>query len=292
MNKKAIQKIKAALWFLPDKIYLNLYYSLLHKKCINWNNPETFNEKLQWLKIYNQDERHIHIVDKFEVKPIVASLIGEEYIIRTLGVWNSFDELNFDMLPNRFVLKCTHDSGGIVICRDKATFDRKRAKKFIESCLKHNYFYIGREWPYKHVQPRIIAEEYLENETGEENINDYKFMCFDGEVKCSFVCTDRQSKDGLKVTFYDRKWDKMPLERKYLASKKEIEKPKNYDLMIALAEKLSKGFSFVRIDLYEVNGKVYFGEYTLYPGNGMERFRPDEWDKKMGSWIKLPKRLI
>ncbi len=271
-----------------DKKYLEKVFECIMGKELDLDNPQTFNEKLQWLKLYDRKPEYTTMVDKYAVKKYVADIIGEEYIIPTLGVWNHFDEIDFDKLPNQFVLKCTHDSGGIVICKDKNKLDLKSAKKKIEKCLKRNYYWSSREWPYKDVRPRIIAEKYMEDRQAHELI-DYKFMCFNGEVKCSFTCSERFSEDGLKVTFFDKCWNVMPFERHYPASKNPPKKPINYNKMIQFSEQLSKGIPFVRVDFYEINGQLYFGELTFYPGGGFEEFTPEDWDYKIGSWLKLPK---
>ncbi len=272
---------------MEDRKFIELSYEIALRKKINIDNPKTFNEKLQWLKLYDRKLEYTKMVDKYEVKKYVKDIIGEKHIIATLGIWNKFEDIDFEKLPNRFVIKCTHDSGGVVICKDKNNFDKKKARKKINKALKKNYFYFGREWPYKNVKPRIIIEEYMEDANTQE-INDYKFMCFNGKVKCSFVCTDRRSKEGLKVTFFDLNWNKLPFERHYPTSKKEIEKPSNYNLMIELSEKLAKNIPFIRVDWYEINGQVYFGELTFFPGCGLEEFTPEEWDYKLGDWIELP----
>ena len=259
------------------------------KKKLNLKKPQTFNEKLQWLKLYNRNPEYTKMVDKYEAKKYVADIIGEEYIIPTLGVWNNVEDIEFESLPNQFVLKCTHDSGGVIICKDKKNFNIENAKKKLKDSLKQNFYYKGREWPYKNVKPRIIAEKFMYDENTED-LNDYKFMCFNGQVKCSFTCTERRSSSGLKVTFFDKEWHKMPFERHYPSSNKEIKKPINYDLMLRISEKLSQDMDFVRVDLYEINGKVYFGELTFFPGCGMEEFIPDKWDNILGSWLALPKK--
>lgn len=273
---------------MSDKSFLKLLYWDKFKKSLDFNNPKTFNEKLQWLKLYDRNPLYTQLVDKYLVKDFVASIIGDEHIIPTLGVWEHFDRIDFDSLPEQFVLKCTHDSGGIVIVKDKATFDRKSAKKKIESSLARNFYYLGREWPYKNVKPRIIAENYIEDGVSDE-LKDFKIMCFGGKVRCSFVCSDRSSKDGLKVTFYDTDWNRMPFIRHYPSSKESIEKPLHYNEMVQMAEKLAKGIPFVRVDFYEVLGKIYFGELTFYPGSGLEEFIPSEWDGILGEWIPLEK---
>ena len=272
--------------WLPDDLFLKKEFKLRMGKKLNLDNPRTFNEKLQWLKIHNRKPEYTVMVDKYAAKQYVADRIGEEYIIPTLGVWNHFDDIDFDSLPNQFVLKCTHDSGGLAICKDKLTFDKEAAKKKIEHYLKRKYYYIHREWPYKNVQPRIIVEKYMSDDINKE-LNDYKLMCFNGKVKATFVCTNRFSENGLNVTFYDTDWNRLPFERHYPASKVEIEKPKTYDEMVKLAERLAENIPFVRVDFYEVKGKIYFGELTFFPGSGFEEFVPEKWDKTLGDWIEI-----
>ena len=276
------------LIYIPDKLYLKLMFKERIGAKLNLKDPKTFNEKLQWLKLYDHNISYVNMVDKCEAKKYVADMIGNEYIIPTLGIYNNFDEINFDDLPAQFVIKTTHDSGGYYICDDKSKLNIETVKEKINSSLKNNYYLHGREWPYKMVKPRIIIEKYMD--FSGDGLKDYKFMCFNGQVKCTFVCTERFSKEGLHVTFFDLNWNKMPFERYYPASDKKIEKPQCYEKMITLAEKLSKDIPFVRVDFYEVNGKCYFGELTFYPGNGFEYFKPKEWDEKLGNWLILPKR--
>ena len=272
-------------WLMTDKQFITILFRYTTGEEMSWTNPVTFNQKLQWLKVYDHHPEYTTMVDKYAVKEYVAQKIGSEYIIPTIGVWKNFDDIDFDKLPNQFVLKCTHDSGGIIICRDKASLDMTAAREKIKRCMKRNFYYLGREWPYKHVEPRIIAEPLMEDEVGKD-LQDYKLMCFGGKVKCSFVCTDRS--EGLNVTFFDRQWQKMPFERHYPASKKPIACPKNYEEMVRLAEILSEGIPFVRVDFYEIKGKTYFGELTFYPGSGLEKFHPQTWDRTLGDWIELP----
>lgn len=271
---------------LKDDLYLKILYKKIIGKKLNLEEPQTFNEKLQWLKLNDKKDIYTKMVDKYEAKEYVANIIGKKYIIPTLAVYNKFEEINFDELPNQFVIKCTHDSGGVVICKDKKKFDINSAKQKINRCLKKNYFYDGREWPYRNIKPRIIIEEYM-SDSEHEDLIDYKIMCFNGKPRCSFTCSNRRSKEGLNVDFYDIEWNKMPFERHYKNSNVTIEKPKNYDLMIELAEKLSEGTKFLRVDFYEIEGNLYFGELTFYPGGGMEEFTPEEWDERLGSWIDL-----
>lgn len=279
-------RFTAKIW--PDELYLKVKYFALMGKHLNLRNPKSFNEKINWLKLHDRKSLYTTLVDKYTVKKWVADKIGEQYIIPTLGIWDKFEDIDFDKLPNQFVLKCTHDSGGLAICKDKQTFDIENARKKINKSLKRNFYYIFREWPYKNVHPRIIAEKYMSDTDEYKDLTDYKFMCFNGKVKIVFTCTERYSKSGLKVTFFDRKWKLLPFERHYPKSKRKIDKPYNFDKMITIAEILSKEIPFVRVDLYEINNKIYFGELTFFPGAGFEEFTPSEWDEKIGEMLILP----
>lgn len=270
-----------------DKAYLKILYKYKLKKKLNIDNPKTFNEKLQWLKLYDRKPEYTKMVDKYEVKQYVKDIIGEEHIIKTLGVWNKFEDIDFNKLPNKFVLKCTHDSGSSVICTDKSKFDIEEAKKKINRYLKRKYFLNTREWPYKNVKPRILIENYMEDYKNEDLL-DYKFMCFNGKVKCEFVCSERRSSEGLAVDFFDTNWNHLPFERHYRNLNKKIERPSKLEEMIELAEKLASNIPFVRVDFYEINGDIYFGELTFFPGGGFEEFNPEEYDEEMGSWLVLP----
>lgn len=274
--------------FLPDNIYLKLKYKKCMGKRLNLKHPATFNEKLQWLKVHDHNPQYINLVDKYEAKKIIAEKIGEQYIIPTLGVWNSFDEIDFDKLPDAFVLKCTHDSGGVILCKDKSQFDKKMAKNVIEKDLKRNYFWGGREWPYKHIKPRIIAERYIiDHATG--SLDDYKFFCFDGIVDNVMVVRGRNEGKPLFYHF-DKEWNLCRFNRltRALPSGFKEEKPKFINEMISIAEKLSSGIRHVRIDLYEANGQIYFGEFTLYNQSGFETGFDDYSDGYLGSKIILP----
>lgn len=277
---------KLLAWMTDEKC-LNFWYKYMFGKKLDLNTPKTFNEKLQWLKLYDRKPIYTTMVDKYEAKNYVADNIGEEYIIPTLGVWDRFEDIDFDSLPDQFVLKCTHDSGGLAICRDKNRFDIRLAKRRIKRSLKRNFYWVGREWPYKDVKPRIIAEKYICTHENQE-LTDYKIMCFNGKAKCIFTCTDRYSESGLKVTFFDLEWKRLPFERHYPAEKNDVLRPVNLRLMIELAEIIAHDLTFARIDFYELDGRVYFGEITFFPGNGLEEFTPEEWDNTLGSWIKLP----
>ena len=284
--RKAIKGLayKGLLNWMPDKQYLEILYHASMGEKLNLSNPKKFNEKIQWLKLYNRDPAYTTMVDKYAVKKYIADIIGKEYIIPTIGVWESFDDIDFDALPNQFVLKCTHDSGGLVVCSDKTKLDKEKARKKIESSLRTNYYYSGREWPYKNVPHRIIAEQYMA-----DDLRDYKLFCFDGVPRMTLVCSERFTKDGLKEDFYDEAWNHLNVQRPAHGNAiLPIQRPKQYELMKRLAAKLSEKMPFARIDFYEINEKVYFGEITFYPASGFEGFKPEEWDLKLGEWIKLP----
>ncbi|EPC05289.1 hypothetical protein HMPREF0994_06957 [Lachnospiraceae bacterium 3_1_57FAA_CT1] len=273
---------------LSDKMYLKLVFRAKMGMRLNLQNPQTFNEKLQWLKLHDRKPEYTSMVDKYEAKKYVAERIGEEYIIPTLGVWDNFEEIDFDSLPNQFVLKTTHDSGGVVICRDKISFDKKKAREKLEKSLKRNYYMQGREWPYKDVKPRIIAEQYMVDESGYE-LKDYKLFCFDGFAKAMFIASDRyKAGEETKFDFFDMDFKHLPFTNGHPNAEHEIKRPESFEKMKELAGKLSEGIPQVRVDFYDINGQIYFGELTLSHWGGMVPFKPEEWDYKFGEWIKLP----
>ena len=270
-----------------DKLFIKWEFFFAMKYFPNLKKPLTYNEKLQWLKINDIHDEYTSLVDKYEVKKYIKRLIGDEYIIPTLGVWDKFEDIDFNKLPNQFVLKTTHDSGGIIVCKDKSKLDLDYARNKINRSLRHNYYLEHREYPYKNVKPRIIAEQYMVDESGTE-LKDYKFFCFGGEPKLTLVCTDRFSKRGLKEDFYDLNWERMAMKRpNHDNADIKTPRPKYYNLMCDLSKKLSDNIPFLRCDFYEINNKVYFGELTFFPATGMEGFYPDEWDKTLGGWIDL-----
>ena len=272
--------------FIRRKFYRNLGYTL------NLDDPSTFNEKLQWLKLYWHHPLLPTLVDKYAVKDYIAKQIGKQYVIPTLGVWNNVDDIDWELLPDQFVLKCTHDSGGLVICSDKRQLDRKEAVKKLKKSMANNYYYNGFEWPYKNVKPRIIAEKYMRDPEA-DGLPDYKFFCFDGEVKAMFVATERNKKGvEVKFDFYDQDFNHLPFTNGHPNSSKVITRNRGFDEMKELAGKLSKGFPHVRIDFYEIAGKVYFGEMTFYHNAGWIKFDPQEWDRIFGDWLKLPSAKI
>ena len=273
---------------IPDKIFLTLKYYKNLGKFPNWNNPVTFNEKLQWLKLYDRRPIYTQMVDKFEAKKYVANIIGEEYIIPTLGVWEKGEDINFDSLPNQFVLKTTHDSGSIVICKDKNVLDKKSAISTMNKSLKRNFYATTREWPYKNVKPRIIAEKYMVDESGIE-LKDYKFFCFNG--KPNFLKVDYNRNINHQANYYDLDWKIQPFYEEVCPSNKNINivMPNNFHDMIEIARKLAINIPFVRIDLYTVKNQIYFGEITFFPNSGVGKFSPKEWDWKLGELLILPK---
>lgn len=268
---------------LSDKKYLSIrYYEIFHKK-LDLEKPEGFNEKLQWLKLYNRNPEYTKMVDKYEVKKYIEKIWGKEYVIPTIGVYEKFEDIDFEKLPEKFVMKCTHDSGSTIICKDKSKFDIKKAKKNIDKKLRNNFFIIGREWPYKNVKPRIIIEKYLE--FAKEEAVDYKFFCFNGIAKIILVCSNRSKK--LKETWFDIKWNMLDLREGNCDIDRKLKKPVNLKLMIELAEKLAKDIPFVRVDFYENNNKVYFGEITFFPKSGFEEFKPAIANEKLGNLIDI-----
>lgn len=278
---------RGLLNWLPDKGYLSALWLCYFHQRLNWKNPRSFNEKIQWLKVFDKNPLYPTLVDKLAVRDYIKDAIGEDYLIPLVGgPWNSFDEIDFDRLPPRFVLKCTHDSGGVVICRDRTSFNLARAREKINKSLKRNYYWGGREWPYRKIAPRIFAEEYMGNSAGVDP-TDYKYIMFGGTYRAVFVTTNRSLGKKMNMTFFDPDWNRLPFERIYPADPRELEKPARYDEMVAIAERLAKDMPLARIDLYEIDGRVYFGEITLYPGSGLETFQPLEWDYKLGEWIDL-----
>ena len=272
---------------IPDRIYLQIVYFRHFKKFIDFDNPKTFNEKIQWLKLNYRKEEYTNLVDKYRVKQYITKLIGEEYVIPTLGVWNNADDIDFKSLPEKFVLKCNNDSGGIVICKNKKDFDEAKAKSFLKERLKNNGYWYGREWPYKNVKPCIIAEKYMEDSISKD-IKDYKFFCFNGSMEFFDIDIDRFIEH--RANYYDRNGNFLPFGKTYCPPDytKKIEMPKNLDKMIELAETISHNTVLSRIDFYEIDGQVYFGEITFYPGSGFSPFTDEKWDYKLGDMIDLP----
>lgn len=261
-------------------------------KKLDLKKVKTFNEKLQWLKLYDRNPQYIKMVDKYEVREYIAQTIGEEYLIPLLGVWDSPDDIDFDALPDKFVLKCNHNSGlGMYICKDKSKLDIEKVKRELKKGLKQDYFITSREWPYKDVKRRIIAEKFMETQNGEE-IKDFKVHNFNGEAKFILVCDGRFSAEGLTEDFYDTSWKHMDMKRPDIPNKGTLhERPENLQKMLELSNVLSKGMPFVRTDFYEIDEKLYFGEITFFPASGMKPFYPEGRDFELGEWIKLNEEI-
>lgn len=270
--------------FIKRKFQAEMGYEL------NLTSPKTFNEKLNWLKLYDRNPDYTMLVDKFLVKNYVSNRIGSEYVIPLLGgPWYSFDEIDFDSLPKQFVLKTSHDCGGVYVCKDKAKFNKNEARKFLTKHLNNNYYLTGREWPYKNVKPCIFAEEYMTDNNNSEQLTDYKFFAFDGKVKAMFVATDRALKnEETKFDFFDENFNHLPFIQGHPNSKRPIECPSTFEKMKELAAILSQGFPELRVDFYNVGDKIYFGELTLFHFGGFTPFKPDKWDIIFGDWIILP----
>lgn len=278
---------KGLLNWMPDEAYVKLQFRLAMGYPLDLKNPKTFNEKLQWLKLHDRNPLYTTLVDKYAVRQYIGETLGEEYLIPLVGgPWKNAEEIDFDALPEQFVLKCNHDSGGVIVCKDKSMLDIDAARKKLNERLKKNYYYANREWPYKNVKPCILAEKYMADEKGE--LEDYKFFCFHGEPKLLYVCTERNTEKGLHTTYFDLNWEKLPIRRDFPISDEEIKKPACFDEMIEVAKKLAAVSPYVRIDLYDIQGKPRFGEFTLYPDSGMRFIDPPEWNERMGSWIVLP----
>lgn len=272
---------------LSDEKYLKIRYKAVLHKELDLQEPKTFNEKLQWLKLHDRNPEYTKMVDKYEVKKYVSDVIGEEYVIPTIGVWDKFEDINFDDLPKQFVLKTTHDSGSVVVCKDKDKLDINKTKKKLTKSLKRDFYNCGREWPYKNVKPRIIAEKYMEDDSGD--LKDYKVYAFNGECDLVLTCLDR-AKGETKFVYYDRNWNlqkEMTNDGIKYGDTIKTEKPKTLDKMFEFASILSKGIPFVRVDFYEAKGELYFGELTFFPSSGFDANRKEITDKILTEKLKL-----
>lgn len=278
--------------WMPDKMYLKLKYRLWMGEKLNLTNPHTFSEKLQWLKLYNRKPEYTIMVDKVKVKDYVASVIGDKYIIPTLGVWDDPEKIDFDSLPQRFVLKCNHNSGlGMYICKDKSTMDVVKVKRDLKKGLKQNFYIGNREWPYKDVPRRILAEQFIEHDPNVRDLPDYKFFCFNGKVKALFVATDRHTiGEEVKFDFFDAEYNHLPFLQGHDNAIIPPPKPSSFEEMKDLASRLSRGIPHVRIDFYEHNNRPLFGEMTFFHFGGNTPFRPNDWDLIFGEWLDLPQK--
>ncbi len=283
-NRELRLQLIKLLSFIPSAPYLKLVYRIKTGKTLHLKNPVGFNEKLNWLKLHEQHAEYTQLVDKLAVREYIRAKIGEEYLFPLLGSWDSFDDIDFDALPEKFVLKCNHDSGSVKLITDKTAIDKAELKTFFDRRLAMNAYCLGREYPYKDVKPRIMAEAFMEAPDG-GGINDYKFFCFHGKPKIMFVATDRAT--DVRFDFFDMDFNHLDIENIHEHSEKAVPKPACFDQMKALAETLCQGMKFVRIDLYEIGGKIYFGEFTFFHGGGFYLFNPPHWEKDLGDWIQI-----
>lgn len=280
---------KDLLNWLPDKFFLKLRYHQLLGEKLDLNNPKTFNEKLQWLKLYDRKVEYIKLVDKYEVREYISEALGDKYLIPSLGVWERIEDIDFNLLPESFVLKGTHDSGSVIVCRNKSNFDMEAAKQKLSASLKRNLFWQGREWPYKNLKPRIIAEKLMQTFDGQDII-DYKFFCFNGEPKFLYVSQGLSDHRTAHISYVSLEWEKEPFYREdFSIFEKLPEKPKTFDKMLEYSKILAKDYPFIRVDFYEINGELYFSELTFFPGAGFTKFYPEEWNEIIGNMIQLPK---
>ncbi len=278
-----------AKWFSDEQYLKTLYWLTFHRR-LNMSNPEGFNAKLQWMKIYDRRPQYVTMVDKYAVRAYVRQKIGDEYLIPLIGVWDDPEEINFDVLPQKFVLKCNHNSGiGMTICRDKSELNVDATKKKLVRGLQDDYFVLSKEWPYSQVKRRIIAEELLEYKDSQRSLEDYKFQCFNGVVDNVFICEGRFSKRGVRYHYFDREWNYLPY-----CPYPDVDshtftwpKPEHFEEMLRIAENLSAGFPEVRVDLYNVDGKIYFGELTLFSQSGLDTDITREADMNMGKKLHL-----
>ena len=279
---------------MSDRLYLRILYFLKTGQSLNLRNPEGYREKIQWLKLYNRSPRYTVLVDKHLVKDVVARTIGADHIIPTIAVWDDPDQVDFDVLPDQFVIKCNHNSHlGLCICSDKNTFDTKRARKRLWEGYQDNYYKRSREWAYKNVPRKIIAEHFLCDGTGMENsgvLTDYKWFCFNGRAKMMYVSQDIA--EDPRTDFFDMDFNRLPLQMQDKGADETPQKPAFFEEMRVAAEKLSEGIPFVRVDFYVANGNYWFGEMTFYPSSGLAPIRPAEWDGIIGSWIQLPDKKL
>lgn len=273
-----------------DERYLKLIFWLRVGEFLNLKNPQTYNQKLQWLKLNYRVQDEWKLVDKFEAKAIVSSQIGAERVVPTLALYHDPADICFDELPQSFVLKCTHNSGGVVLVKDKNVLNEDAAREKLAHALRRNYFFNGREHHYRDIKPRIIAEPFLED-AAKGQLLDYKFFCFNGEVRAMFVASDR-STGNVKFDYFDANFHPLDLRQLYPKSQVPPERPQLYEEMLDIARTLSQSHPHVRVDLYEANGQIYFGEMTFYHFGGMHRFRPAKWDRIFGEWLTLPEPLL
>ena len=283
-NRELRLKLVNCLRFIPNKPYLKMVFKIKTGKKLNLKDPTTFCDKLNWLKLKEIHPEYTQLVDKVGVRDYIKEQIGEEYLFPIYDTWEHFNDIDFDALPDKFVLKCNHDSGSVKVITDKSTINKEELHKFFEARLKMNPYVLGREYPYKDVKPCIVAEKFMTPD-GEDDINDYKFFCFNGKPVIMFIATDRST--DVKFDFFDMDFNHLDIVNIHDQSGLEIAKPAMFDEMKELAAKLSQGMKFVRIDLYEIAGKIYFGEFTFFHGGAFWPMYPEKWEKELGDLIEL-----
>ena len=281
-NREIRIKISKLLSIVPSKPYLKFVYRMKTGRKLNLSNPQGFNDKLNCLKLNDIHPEYTKLVDKLAVREYIKEKLDEEYLFPLLGYWERFDDIDFDSLPDKFVLKCNHDSGSVKLIRDKNTVDIAELKKFFDGRMKINAYCLGREYPYKDVKPCIMAEKFMEAENG---LNDYKFFCFNGQAKMLLIVTDREH--DLRNDFYDENYNHLNVKRGHEFADYQIPKPVCFEEMKQIVSKLSQEMRFVRLDFYEVDGKIYFGEFTFFPAGGFWLFEPEEWELKLGGFLEL-----
>ena len=298
---KCITDSKCRFWVLSalghydhvnDQTFLEKAFQSKLEKELDWNVPATFNEKLQYLKLYDRRPEYTRMVDKYRVREYITEKLGAQYLIPLIGVWDDPEKIDFSVLPEQFVLKCNHNSGlGMCICKDKSKLNIRKVKAGLRKGLRQNYYLTGREWPYKNVPRRIIAEQFMQSDAG--GLTDYKIHCFNGEPKLILVCKDRFAPTGLTEDFYTPQWEHLDLRRPTHPNATEpMAKPDELDQLLEFSRILSKDIPFLRVDFYIVEGHVYFSELTFFPASGFEKFEPEEWDQTLGDWLKLPDTSI
>ena len=275
---------------MPDDVYLQRMFDCFHGYTLDLNNPTTFSEKLQWLKLYDRRPEYTIMVDKYRVRDYITNKIGADYLIPLIGVWDSPEEIDFDALPQQFAMKCNHNSGlGMCICTDKSRLDVKRVKKELRKGLKQNYYLTGREWPYKDVPRKIIAEQFMKSDAG--GLTDYKIHCFNGEPRLILVCKDRFTATGLTEDFFSAQWEHLDIRRpNHPNASQPISQPEELEQMLSLARELSKDIPFLRVDFYIIEHRIYFSELTFFPASGFAKFVPEKWDQILGDWLMLPEK--
>ena len=283
-NRELRLKLISFLSFVPDELYIKIVYKIKTGKRLNLKNPQTFNEKLNWLKLHGKREEYTDLADKLKAREYISKTLSPDYLFPLLGVWDSFEEIDFDALPESFALKCNHDSGSVKLIADKTKADKKALSKFFKGRLSINPYYLGREYPYKNIKPKIIAEEFMKSSDG-KGIRDYKYFCFNGEPRLMFVASDREA--DVKFDFFDMDFNHLDIYNIHPNAEIVPERPQSFEKMKELCRILTKGMPFVRLDLYEIDSRVYFGEFTFFHGGGFYEFFPDEWNKKLGDLIDI-----